>query len=389
MAQQPLNNKISIVNSDGTPNQYFIRLLQERGITLDGKISAAEAQALIDAWAAARDIIAGDGLSGGGNLSSDVTIDLDAGLGDLNDVDFSTPPTDLQVLVYDAASSTWIPANQSGGGGSGGLTHFSIPFFRGNAGTSFGSGNFGGRSIVVPTDGTISHVAFYVVTANGSSVVTPAIYSNTSTGTVGTLLAQGPSVTGVPVGVNILPLTTPLTVTKGTVLWIGAQVLTSSLNLGSVNASDTMFFGSTGALPSTAPGASYGGAGSMCFWAYGTQASGGGGGGGTGTVTSIDVTTSVPGLSTSGGPVTTSGTVSISLTSPSALKTALGLGTMADETASDYSKTVDFATVAFSADYNDLTNTPVYPPYLNDLLDISGTGDYIVVAGGASIFSWN
>lgn len=122
MVQQPLNNRIPIVKGDGSPTDYFIRLLQDRGITLDNKITEEEAQALIDAWAAGRDIFAGFGLSGGGNLSSDVTINLDASLGDLNDVDFSTPPTNGQTLVYDAIDGVWRP----GAGGSGGGGGFSL-----------------------------------------------------------------------------------------------------------------------------------------------------------------------------------------------------------------------------------------------------------------------
>lgn len=120
MAQQPLNNRVAIANNDGTPTDYFIRLLQGRGNTLDGKVSYAEAEQLvadgIAEWANNRDIIAGVGLSGGGNLSSDVTIDLDASLGDLNDVDLSTPATDGQVLAWDDASNKWTPVDQSGGG---------------------------------------------------------------------------------------------------------------------------------------------------------------------------------------------------------------------------------------------------------------------------------
>ena len=38
-------------------------------------------------------------------------------LGDLPDVDFSTAPTDGQVLAYELSSDTWKPANDGGGGG--------------------------------------------------------------------------------------------------------------------------------------------------------------------------------------------------------------------------------------------------------------------------------
>lgn len=39
-------------------------------------------------------------------------------LGELTDVDLSTPPTDGQVIAYNAATGNWLPVNQGGGGGS-------------------------------------------------------------------------------------------------------------------------------------------------------------------------------------------------------------------------------------------------------------------------------
>lgn len=74
---QPLQDRTKLVNNDGTPTTYFIRWAQQRQVDISGAITAADAQALIDAWAAARDINAGVGLSGGGNLSADRTIDLE------------------------------------------------------------------------------------------------------------------------------------------------------------------------------------------------------------------------------------------------------------------------------------------------------------------------
>lgn len=41
-------------------------------------------------------------------------------LGDLTDVDLSTPATDGQVIAYNSTSGNWEPVNQSGGGGGGG-----------------------------------------------------------------------------------------------------------------------------------------------------------------------------------------------------------------------------------------------------------------------------
>lgn len=74
---QPLSEGFAIVKEDGTPTPYFTRWAQQRSIDISGGITATQAQQLIDDWALTRDINAGVGLSGGGNLSADRTIDLE------------------------------------------------------------------------------------------------------------------------------------------------------------------------------------------------------------------------------------------------------------------------------------------------------------------------
>lgn len=101
--------------SSGLPTQYFLEMMFS---TVDNAEDTADG--LGSAVPNSRAITAGEGLSGGGDLTEDRTIALDASLDDLNDVDFSTPPTDQQVMVFDEASGLWIPADQSGGGGGGG-----------------------------------------------------------------------------------------------------------------------------------------------------------------------------------------------------------------------------------------------------------------------------
>jgi len=73
---QPLVNNQKIVTPDGVPTEYFIRWAQQRQMDIVSGITAEEAQQLINDWAALRDIVAGVGLTGGGDLSADVTIDL-------------------------------------------------------------------------------------------------------------------------------------------------------------------------------------------------------------------------------------------------------------------------------------------------------------------------
>jgi hypothetical protein len=72
---QPLDQKFPIVDDQGRPTRYFTQWAQQKQIDISGGITLDQAQQLIDDFAAARQIIAGRALDGGGVLSGDVTID--------------------------------------------------------------------------------------------------------------------------------------------------------------------------------------------------------------------------------------------------------------------------------------------------------------------------
>lgn len=116
---QPLVDNQPIVNENGTPTQYFIRWCQERQIAIEDGITPAQAQQLIDDWAAHREIIAGVGLTGGGTLDADVTVDLEdtaVAPGTYGDATHSARLTIDQQGRVTAASQVPI----AGGGGGGG-----------------------------------------------------------------------------------------------------------------------------------------------------------------------------------------------------------------------------------------------------------------------------
>jgi hypothetical protein len=72
---QPLDQKFPIVDDQGRPTRYFTQWAQQKQIDISDGITLDQAQQLIDDFAAARQIIAGRALDGGGVLSGDVTID--------------------------------------------------------------------------------------------------------------------------------------------------------------------------------------------------------------------------------------------------------------------------------------------------------------------------
>lgn len=138
MSIQDLDSRFPIVNPDGTPSAYLMRLLRDRGSEQKQTASTVEelAEEVVrleeEKADKIRQIIAGGGLTGGGDLSEDRTLNigagsgiavdadavrLNAGINLLTDVDtVTTPPASGQALVWDG-SSQWKPGTVGGGGG--------------------------------------------------------------------------------------------------------------------------------------------------------------------------------------------------------------------------------------------------------------------------------
>jgi hypothetical protein len=313
MAQQPLNNRIAIVDKDGNPTPYFIRMLQERGITLDDKISAAEAQALIDAWASDRDIIAGDGLSGGGNLSSDVTIDLDAVLNDLNDVDLTIPPTDGQVLGYDAMAAVWKAIDQSGGGGPGSWELIAAQTVT-PAAPNFDFINLDayGEILVLGYNLTTSASAFRFCRLSVDNGTT--FYS--TSGDYLTVDVNGVVANASDIGGHSTAATAARTIKMHLLNNVAGVIKVSEQDGGLTR----LFVASTAVVNAIRVQASTGNLTGGTIYVLGRT----GGAGGAGTVESVDVESNIPGIDATGGPVTSTGVIDLDLTDADALRTAIG-----------------------------------------------------------------
>jgi hypothetical protein len=118
----------------GKPSPFFIRLWQESFLRAD---AADEVLGGLDSKADKATLItAGTGLSGGGSLAADRTINLNANINQLTDVQISSP-ANLDLLQYDSPSAQWknvpvltvqIPTLNSPwinyGGGFGGARYF-------------------------------------------------------------------------------------------------------------------------------------------------------------------------------------------------------------------------------------------------------------------------
>jgi len=147
---QELQQREAMVNPDGTPSQYFLRYLKARG----GALTDLEASILSKADKSTQ-VIAGAGLDGGGDLSSDVTLSaneqeiLDAistTQGSIlyrgsSDWVVLTPSTAGKVLTTNgpSANPTWEAVT---GGGGGGMAHCA-PLPRGTSASATGQATKG------------------------------------------------------------------------------------------------------------------------------------------------------------------------------------------------------------------------------------------------------
>lgn len=236
---QNLENRTPIVNSDGTPTEYFIRLLQGRGGILES--NDTEIQALLT-----RQIIAGTGLTGGGTLAADVTLNADtqAILDQISTTQGSilyrgaadwaalAPGTAGYLLKTNGAGAdpSWV-ISPTGGNGARGI--YGPMLSKGHNSLVWTAGYVGAVSIFLLPGETISYVGFEANAVSATTKWRVGLYAD-SAGAMGALLVQQTALTtGVAAELNVGTLASTYTNTSGAIqrVWLALVTDTANFNI--------------------------------------------------------------------------------------------------------------------------------------------------------------
>lgn len=238
---QPLDQQFAIVDGQGRPTLYFTKWAQQRQIDIGDSITLAD----LATYLAAHKLIAGTGIqiTPDGDLANTPTIhaDVQAILDEITATRGAMlyrgllgwaallPGTAGFVLSTAGAGADplWIAAASGGskaalGSPEGQLSTAWTPAVN----------NYLMKWIVADSAFTINKIAFMATIATPTAKFQPFVYASPAAPAGGgALLGSGPQVTGAVAGYNEVPLTTPVVVAKGQVIWIGVTVITAALNM--------------------------------------------------------------------------------------------------------------------------------------------------------------
>jgi hypothetical protein len=130
-------------------------------------------------------------------------------------------------LTVDAFGRITLASNGSGGGGASSTIGAPVDAL---VATATPSVNFYiMKLIAVDQNFTINKIAFMTSSATATTTYRPFVYASNAAGVAGALLGSGVQVTGTTAGYNEAPLSAPVAVTKGSLIWVGVSVTTAAI----------------------------------------------------------------------------------------------------------------------------------------------------------------
>lgn len=127
-------------------------------------------------------------------------------------------------------SKAYIDALMAGGGGGGAKPCLGSPEGMIGGAVTLGTNNYLMKLVIADHDFTISKIAYSAPTAAATVKLQPFVYSsNAGASATVALLGTGAVKTGSVAGYNEVPLTLPITITKGAMVWLGVSITTASL----------------------------------------------------------------------------------------------------------------------------------------------------------------
>ena len=146
----------------------------------------------------------------------------------------------------------------NGGGGGGGPQQ--IGFCNPTGHTGFGGGNYCLGRVYCVEAITINSIQIDSGSAVSGADIVPCVYADNNGVSDGALLAQGPMVPNVTLGLNTFPLSASLVMSVGQYYWVGIMVTESGISISQGFLQNTGYAATGGATtpPSTGPNISTG-----------------------------------------------------------------------------------------------------------------------------------